>query len=108
MRSKVSFPNWRSMVKLYCSAYWERRWGPNSPKSRAGRKVDQSTQPLGPPAAKHGVLGVWLMMLPALLGLSVPFCKRNGVLNEGLDKETLVPKGGSAANCSSTSSSMGL
>src|SRR5271154_6552707 len=108
MRSNMSFESCRSMVRLYCSAYCDLRWGANSPKSSAGRNVDQSTHPFGPAGSKQGVLGVWVITLPALLGFTMPVCKMNGVLNRGADRETLVPKGGSALNCCKTSSSIGL
>src|SRR5271155_3974481 len=108
MRSNMSFESCRSMVRLYCSAYWAFRCGANSPKSSAGRKFDQSTHPLGPAGSKQGVLGVWVITLPALLGFTVPVCKTNGVLNRGAESETLVPNGGSALNCCKTSSSIGL
>src|SRR5215472_2223936 len=96
------------MVKLYCSEYCVRKCGWNSPKSRIGRNKDQSTQPLGPAESKHGVLGAWWMTAPPLLGSCVPSCRIYGVLNIGLDKNALTPKGGSALNCSRTSCSIGL
>src|ERR1700733_14004907 len=101
------------MVRLYCSAYWVFRCGSNSPKRRIGRNEAQSTQPGGPPAPGHGVVGVWLMMPLDGLGENGPVagsldCGRNGRLKLGKLTNELPPNGGSALNCSSTSCSIGL
>src|SRR5271156_4686789 len=106
----MSFVSWRSMVRLYCSAYCDFRCGANSPNNKIGRNVDQSTQPFGPPGVStaHGVCGVWLITPVNGLGLTPPACDKYGRLNSGLEMNELPPKGGSALNCSKTSCSIGL
>src|SRR5271156_7217278 len=113
MRKTMAFEIWRSMVRLYCSAYWVFRCGSNSPNSRIGRKEAQSTQPLGPAGSGHGGDGVWWLTPAKGFGENGPTagsldCGTKGKLKLGAFREELPPKGGSALNCSRTSCSIGL
>src|ERR1700674_1901747 len=95
---RISLGNSRLMVRLYCAEYCVRSFVGNCPKSKIGRYSDQSN------ACPRGGFRKPL----DTLDLVDPSCVTNGALKIGFETPLLIPKGGSATNCSSTSCSIGL